>query len=171
MGVSGCGKSTIGKLLAKKLDIPFFDADDYHMPSNIIKMASGKPLVDEDRWPWLELLSMEIKKWQQEKGAVLACSALKEVYRERLFGFNNSEDSGGSDNEAFAKAKNNIVYLKGDFENIEKRLQTRKSHFFDPKLLQSQFDTLEEPSYGIHIDASAPIKSIIPQILKISNTQ
>ena len=158
MGVSGCGKTTVGKAMAEKLDIPFYDADDYHMPRNIVKMASGKPLEDEDRWPWLDILAVEIKKWQQEKGAVLACSALKEVYRQRLFG----------NTDAFAKAKNTIVYLKADFDKIETRLKLRKNHFFEPKLLQSQFDTLEEPSYGIEVDASLTVDAILEAILKIS---
>ena len=83
-GVSGSGKTTIGQLLAKKLNIPFYDADDYHPVSNIEKMASGKPLNDNDREPWLGLIAMEIKKWKTQEGAVLACSALKEKYREIL---------------------------------------------------------------------------------------
>lgn len=166
MGVSGCGKTTIGKTLAKKLNIPFYDADDYHLPRNIIKMASGKPLVDEDRWPWLSLLAIEIQKWEQEGGAVLACSALKEVYRERLFSAQKSSESYAVDNTAFAKAKNSIVYLNADFENIQERLKKRKNHFFDPKLLQSQFDTIEEPSYGIQVDANLTVEEILNQILK-----
>lgn len=167
MGVSGCGKTTVGKHLAKQLDIPFYDADDYHLPSNIVKMASGIALIDEDRWPWLDILAIEIQKWQQEKGAVLACSALKEVYRSRLFGVKDTDEVSGEDS-AFAKAQKNIIYLKADFDAISKRLTSRKNHFFDPSLLQSQFDTLEVPSYGLHIDTTADIKEIVGEIIQMS---
>ena len=165
MGVSGCGKTTIGKHLAEKLAIPFYDADDYHLPSNIVKMASGTPLVDEDRWPWLDILALEIQKWQQEKGAVLACSALKEVYRSRLFGIKENSET----NSAFAKAQKNIIYLKADFDTIATRLDSRKNHFFDPSLLQSQFDTLEVPNYGLHIDATLSTDHIVDNILKVNS--
>lgn len=81
MGVTGCGKSTIGRLLAKRLAIPFFDGDDYHPDANVHKMSSGIPLTDEDRFPWLTILNSEISKWNSNNGAALACSALKEDYR------------------------------------------------------------------------------------------
>ena len=156
MGVSGCGKSTIGKMLSERLEIPFYDADDFHPQVNIDKMASGHPLQDEDRWPWLEAIAVEIIKWSSSKGAVLACSALKEVYRERLFS-----------KSAFAKAKQHFIYLDADFETISSRLASRKNHFFDPALLQSQFDTLEVPSYGIHIDVTLEKEAITNRVQQI----
>lgn len=166
MGVSGCGKTTVGKQLAEQLDIPFYDADDYHLPRNIAKMASGNPLVDEDRWPWLDILAVEIEKWQQDKGAVLACSALKEVYRSRLFGIKDGGDI--ADDSAFAKAKKNTIYLEANFDAISVRLASRKNHFFDPSLLQSQYDTLEIPSYGLHIDATLDKRDIVEKIIQMS---
>ncbi|TVZ23280.1 gluconokinase [Dokdonia sp. Hel_I_63] len=156
MGVSGCGKSTIGKMLSERLKIPFYDADDFHPQTNIDKMASGTPLQDEDRWPWLDSLALEIQQWSGDKGSVLACSALKEVYRKRLF----SES-------AFAKAKQNFIYLDANFEALSKRLASRKNHFFDPSLLQSQFDTLEVPQYGIHVEATLAKEYIIRRIQQI----
>lgn len=174
MGVSGSGKTTIGKLLAQELDIPFYDADDYHPQANIDKMASGTPLNDKDRWPWLDVLARNINEWEKTKGAVLACSALKEVYRERLFkdiatstslstGFAPARRSlsvGG-------KAKQNFVYLKADFETIKERLAKRENHFFDSKLLQSQFDTLEVPEYGIQVDIVQSKDKLIEEIISI----
>lgn len=155
MGVSGCGKTTIGKKLAATLDLPFYDADDFHPQANIDKMASGSPLQDNDRWPWLDSLATEIKQWSSGNGAVLACSALKEVYRERLY----------SDN-AFAKAKQNFIYLDANFETISQRLASRQNHFFDPALLQSQYDTLEVPSYGIQVSVAQSTDQILTDILK-----
>ncbi len=168
MGVSGCGKTTVGKHLAEKVDVPFYDADDYHLPSNIVKMASGIPLKDDDRWPWLDILAIEIQKWQQGKGAVLACSALKEVYRSRLFGIKENNEIINDDHSAFAKAQKYIIYLKADFDSIATRLDSRKNHFFDPSLLRSQFDTLEVPHYGLHIDATIDKKEIVDKILQMS---
>lgn len=155
MGVSGCGKTTIGKKLAATLDLPFYDADDFHPQANIDKMASGSPLQDNDRWPWLDALAVKINMWSRAKGAVLACSALKEVYRERLY----------SDN-AFAKAKQNFIYLDANFETISQRLALRQNHFFDPALLQSQYDTLEIPSYGIQVSVAQSTDQILTDILK-----
>ena len=133
MGVSGCGKTTTGKLLAKKLDCPFYDADDYHPEINKSKMASGTPLTDADRQPWLETLAQLISETQGP--LVLACSALKEAYRQTL------------DPQSLAF----WVVLSGDFETISERLAQRSDHFFDANLLQSQFDTLQLPDYGLHL--------------------
>ena len=155
MGVSGCGKTTIGKLLASKLDIQFCDADDFHPESNINKLKNNIPLNDEDRKPWLETLAMLIKEWSNSTGAVLACSALKGSYRKLL-----------------SKYTDNIewIYLTGSFETINNRIENRKQHFMKSILLQSQFDTLEVPSYGIHVDIEQEQEEIVTEITEKLST-
>ena len=139
MGVSGAGKSTIGKLLAERLGVPFLDADEYHPPENVAKMAAGTPLTDDDRKPWLELLNRKLRGCEN---AVLACSALKESYRQAL---------------AHGLADCRIVHLQGGLELIRARLAERKHRYMPASLLQSQFATLEPPSGALGIDvAQAP---------------
>ena len=148
-GVSGCGKTTIGKLLSKALKVPFYDADDFHPKANIEKMKSGRPLDDEDRYPWLSAMAESIAKWNKETGAVLACSALKESYRKIL-------------------AKNNEIdwiFLSGSYDTIFERMKNRK-HFMKADMLQSQFDALEVPAYGYHVDIRQGPNSIITNIMK-----
>ena len=129
-GVSGAGKTTVGKLLARELGWHFLEADDFHPAANIKKMRSGHPLTDEDRWPWLEALLEQIERFLAvEEDAVLACSALKRKYREHL---RVSPDV-------------KLIFLRGDFTLIEKQLRGRRGHFMNPELLQSQFADLEEP--------------------------
>jgi len=129
-GVSGAGKTTVGKLLARELGWHFLEADDFHPAANIKKMRSGHPLTDEDRWPWLEALREQIERFLAvEEDAVLACSALKRKYREHL---RVSPDV-------------KLIFLRGDFALIEKQLRGRRGHFMNPELLQSQFADLEEP--------------------------
>ena len=129
-GVSGAGKTTIGKLLAEELGWQFYEADDFHPRANIEKMRSGLPLTDEDRWPWLERLREQIMpSLAAKENAVLACSALKRVYREHL------RVSGDV----------KFVFLRGDFALIERQLRRRRGHFMNHALLQSQFADLEEP--------------------------
>ncbi|HEV3099261.1 MAG TPA: gluconokinase [Candidatus Udaeobacter sp.] len=129
-GVSGAGKTTIGKLLAEELGWRFSEADDFHPRANIEKMHSGHPLTDEDRWPWLErLLEQIMRSLAAKENVVLACSALKRAYRERL---------RVSDDVKF-------VFLRGDYALIERQLRRRRGHFMNPALLQSQFADLEEP--------------------------
>jgi gluconokinase len=146
MGVSGCGKSTIGQLLASRLNCPFLDADEFHPPENVAKMAAGSPLTDEDRRPWLELLNGKLLAY---KKAVLACSALKESYRQIL--------SKGLDDCRF-------VHLRGSIELIRARLAERKHRYMPSSLLESQFATLEEPGNAIEIDIAVAPAQIIEQI-------
>lgn len=147
MGVSGCGKTTIGQKLASELNISFFDADDFHPESNVQKMSNGIALNDEDRLPWLLSLNKLLQE-QQNNGAILACSALKESYRNIL--------SKDIDVE--------WVYLNADFDLIKKRMLNRSEHYMPVELLYSQFETLEEPEYGIHINVILPPKEIITKI-------
>ena len=129
-GVSGAGKTTIGKLLAQELGWRFYEADDFHSQANIEKMHRGIPLSDGDRWPWLESLRQLIKRsLEAGENAVLACSALKRAYREPL---------RVSDEVKF-------VFLHGGYALIEKQLRQRRGHFMSPELLRSQFADLEEP--------------------------
>jgi gluconokinase len=142
MGVSGSGKTTVGRALAAVLHWHFVDADDFHPEANVAKMARGIALSDDDRWPWFDRIVAELKR-QQATGAqvVLACSALKRSYRERL-----------------AQAGDvRFAYLKGDAATIEPRLAHRSGHFMPASLLASQFATLEEPSQAIVVDVSEPV--------------
>lgn len=136
MGVSGSGKTTVGKALAQKMSVPFFDADDFHPSDNVAKMKSGQPLNDEDRKPWLEAMAGKIAEWKKGVGAVLACSALKRSYRGIL-------DADGS---AF------WVHLRGDKELILERMKARTGHYMPPALLDSQFAALEEPEGVLVLD-------------------
>ena len=130
-GVSGAGKTTVGKLLAHELDWKFIEADDFHSPSNIEKMRRGVPLTDEDRQPWLERLRAAIERsLAANENAVLACSALKKKYRDELR----------------VNEQVKFVFLRGSREQIAERIRHRRGHFFDPDLLESQFADLEEPT-------------------------
>nr|WP_298999087.1 gluconokinase [uncultured Allomuricauda sp.] len=151
MGVSGTGKSTIGKLLSQKLHIPFFDGDDFHPEYNIKKMASGKPLNDEDRYDWLVTLN-QLAKENKSNGAVIACSALKSSYRKIL-------RKGMETSLVF-------VYLEGTFELIKSRLEKRSSHFMPNDLLKSQFETLEPPMEAIKVSIALTPEEIIESISK-----
>jgi len=142
MGVCGCGKSTVGRALAKDLGWTFLDADDLHPPTNVEKMASGVPLTDDDRWPWYDRIVAELRGLTASgRHVVLACSALKQAYRDRL-----------------ARAGDlRVAYLKGDAAAIEPRIASRKGHFMPASLLASQFATLEEPADAIVVDVTQPI--------------
>ena len=149
MGVSGSGKTTIGRRLADELGWKFYDGDDYHPRANVEKMARGVPLDDDDRAPWLESLRELIESCLvRGESAVLACSALKRSYREYLLIDENVE----------------LVYLKGDYELIEERLEGRRGHYMKPKMLDSQFAALEEPERGLTVDISLPPEKIIETI-------
>jgi len=145
MGVSGTGKTSLGKKLSQDTNWPFFDADDFHPQSNKEKMKSGLQLTDSDRKPWLEILSKKINEWSVNGQAILACSALKEEYRALLSENNKSIQ---------------WVVLNGSFDLIKDRIESRENHFFNPSLLQSQFNDLEIPSYGIHLDISESVDEL-----------
>ncbi len=142
MGVSGVGKTTIGKILAERLELPYREADTFHPKVNIDKMKAGIPLNDKDRLPWLTKLNEEAQRLAHTSGGVISCSALKKSYRKIL-----------------NKGINEVVqwvYLKGDFNSVLKQVQRRTGHYMPSTLLQSQFDILEEPQNAIvaHINAS-----------------
>jgi gluconokinase len=147
MGVSGSGKTEIGRRLAERLGCEFIEGDDFHPAANVAKMAGGTPLVDEDRWPWLARLNEEL---QRRNAAVLACSALKDSYRTVL-----------------QKNIQDIVFahLAGSFDLIQSRLAERKHRYMPASLLQSQFETLEPPRDAIVIDIAQAPEACIAAIL------
>jgi carbohydrate kinase (thermoresistant glucokinase family) len=130
MGVAGCGKTTVGQALARHLGCPFYDGDDFHSPANVAKMASGIPLDDADREPWLASLA-ELIRDHLGKGesAVVACSALKRRYRDQLR----------------VNQRVRFIFLDGDFDLIWQRMQARQDHYMKPEMLRSQFEALELP--------------------------
>ena len=146
MGVSGAGKTAIGEALARELGWRFIDADDYHPEANVAKMAAGQPLDDDDRRPWLDRLNAVMK---EEKDAVVACSALKERYRQRL---------------ARGIERIEWVWLKGDFELIQSRLLGRRHRYMPASLLPSQFSALEPPTHAIAVDVSADVEACVAAI-------
>jgi gluconokinase len=149
MGVTGSGKSTVGKLLAQELSWRFFDGDDFHSADNVKKMREGTPLSDEDRLPWLNALRETIRAtMNRRENAVIACSALRRSYRQRL---------QISTEVAF-------VYLKANASLVRDRLAKRRGHFMNRELVQSQFDSLEEPEAALQINASLSPVEIVQQI-------
>jgi len=152
MGVTGTGKTTVGKVLAERTGWPFHDADDFHSPASVEKMRSGIPLTDDDRWPWLDRLNALLRA-DQAKGesAILGCSALKQRYRDRL-------------QQGLKKVR--WVFLNGDIELIRSRLQARKGHYMNPALLQSQFDALEPPRDALNIDIDEEPAALAERVLQ-----
>ena len=147
MGVSGCGKTTVGKRLAKRLGWDFYDADDFHPPVNIEKMSQGMPLNDTDRALWLETLHALISSCSQaNQPGVLACSALKEQYRLTLLDGNPGVQ---------------IVYLKGSYDLIWSRLSSRTKHYMKPNMLKSQLIALEEPKNALVINIEDSVEQIV----------
>ena len=152
MGVSGSGKTTVGRVLSDRLGWRFVDADDFHPASNVQKMRSGIPLTDEDRWPWLDRLNALLRAEQSTgRDVIIGCSALKARYRERL--------SAGL-------AEVRWVHLKGSFELIESRLKARRGHYMPPKLLASQFAALEEPEEALALDIGAEPQTLASQLIE-----
>jgi gluconokinase len=152
MGVSGCGKSTVAGLLAHELRCTFLDGDDFHSATNRAKMQAGTPLTDADREPWLEDIRASIEEANKDgRSLVIACSALKAAYRDVLRGEMRDVQ---------------FVYLKADFGLLQERLQMRKDHFFNPALLQSQLDTLEEPSDAVTVNVSLPCTAIVAKVME-----
>jgi len=151
MGVSGVGKTTVGKILSQQTGWPFYDADDFHSPENVAKMRSGIALTDADRWPWLDRLNALLRDADQRgQSAVLACSALKQKYRDRL-----------------ARELREIrwVHLEGSFELIKARLDARKGHYMTAQLLQSQFAALEPPINALRIEVTGDPATMARDIL------
>src|ERR1700676_3800203 len=151
MGVTGSGKTTVGQLLAARLGYLFADADDFHSAANKEKMHKGIPLTDADRLPWLAAMHEQIAKWVALKqSAVLACSALKQSYRQLLW--------DGPEVK--------FVYLKGSYVLIAERLRARKGHFADEQILGGQFADLEEPTDAVVIDISVTPEEIVGEICR-----
>ncbi|KER66143.1 gluconate kinase [Burkholderia cepacia] len=160
MGVSGAGKSRIGEMLAERLSCSYTDGDAFHSAANKEKMHHGIPLTDDDRWPWLRTIREAIEEKQRAgETAVFTCSSLKRSYRDVL---------RGTDTDV------RFVYLKGSFEVLHERLKSRTGHFFDPSLLKSQLDTLEEPGSDEAIEVSIELtpEQIVDQVMqKIGSAQ
>jgi len=152
MGTTGAGKTTIGTMLATQLNWQFADADTFHPPANIEKMSRGIPLTDADRAPWLEAMRKAILEWiAAGKNVVLACSALKRAYRDKL--------------RPSPEVK--IVYLKGDYALFAERIRHRHGHFAGEQILAGQFADLEEPMDAITIDAAQSPEEIVAEIRKL----
>jgi gluconokinase len=151
MGVSGSGKTTVGKLLARDLGWTFVDADDFHPAANVAKMHRGIPLNDDDRRPWLEAIRHRLEEaFHRGENVILACSALKHAYQEYL--------------QHEEPERIHYVYLSGSEELIRQRLAARKGHFMDPNLLHSQFETLEPPEHAIEVDITPPPEAIAAEV-------
>ena len=158
MGVSGCGKTTIGEALAAHLGCPFYDGDDFHSPQNVAKMAAGIPLNDGDRAPWLDTLAALIQEHlDREETAVLASSALKKRYRDSLR----------------VDGRVQFIFLDGDFDLIWERMQARHDHYMKAEMLQSQFDALEAPGEeeAIRVPIDQSVNDILSQILLALQTE
>jgi len=151
MGPAGSGKTLVGELLALQLGWEFVDADSFHSPANIEKMAHGVPLDDNDRIPWLNSIREAMEQWNAlRRNVVLACSALKKSYRERL--------------QISSDVK--LVYLKGTYDLLRERLHARKGHYATEQILTSQFKDLEEPQDAITVDVAHTPEEIVAEIRK-----
>lgn len=151
MGVSGSGKTTIGQQLSERTGYPFYDADDFHTKNNKASMKVGKPLTDADRWPWLQNIQQFVIRKIKTGNIIMACSALKEAYRDRL--------------SQSIEENCTWIFLQGDYETILKRVKERTDHYMPSTLLQSQFDTLEVPVKTLMIDIKLAPETILDTIL------
>jgi len=153
MGVSGCGKSTVAGLLAKRRGWSVIEGDAFHPQANVEKMSAGIPLTDEDRWPWLRAIAAEIDARRvRGESSVVASSVLKRAYRAIVIG---------------ERSDVVLIYLKGSKELISARMQARRGHFMPPSLLDSQFETLEEPGPGenpIVLSIEPPMEAIVDEL-------
>lgn len=150
MGVSGSGKTTVGRQLAAGLGWSFRDADEFHPPANIVKMSAGIPLTDEDRAPWLAAIRAHIDAClARGENAVVTCSALKESYRRIIVA---------------DPARVKLVYLRGDFDLLLRRLGRREGHFMKADMLKSQFDALEPPRDALTLDVASPPEKLVADI-------
>ena len=151
IGVSGCGKSSVGQALANHLSWRYADADDYHPAANVIKMREGQALNDDDRAPWLDRLNAVLRhSVAKQEPIVLACSALRQRYRDAL--------AKQLDSLAF-------VHLSGSYELIESRMKKRADHYMPPSLLRSQFVALEPPLGVLTLDIEQPVQTLVEQIV------
>lgn len=154
MGVSGAGKTTIGRILAERLGWKFLEGDTFHSKANVAKMHSGIPLNDEDRWPWLAAIREEITRYLKAgEDAIIACSALKASYRKVL---------RGSDGDAVQ-----VLYLRGTQEEIAERVASRTHHFMPPSLLGSQFEALEEPEDAVTVEIGGTPDQVVDRVLQV----
>jgi len=150
MGTTGAGKTTVGKLVAAQLGWIFLDADDFHPPANIEKMKHGIPLTDADRGPWLENIHAELARLSSTgKNAVLACSALKQSYRDKL--------SSGVDLK--------IAYLRGSYDQMRRHIEARQGHFAGESILAGQFADLEEPHDALLLEVSRTPEELSAEIV------
>lgn len=158
MGVSGCGKSTMAEALSQRLGLEMLDGDDLHPPESVAKMRSGIALEDADRWPWLDRIGHYLAQTRAQvpsPGRVVACSALKRIYRDRI-----RQQAGDVC----------FVFLDGDFELIQQRMQQRVGHYMQPGLLDSQFRTLEKPQADetdvIRLPITEPVSHMVLQVVQ-----
>jgi gluconokinase len=156
MGVSGCGKSSVGEALAQRLGLPFIEGDGLHPESNVAKMAAGTPLTDEDRWPWLTVIGARMADaLSRGEGIVVSCSALKKIYRDHL--------------RAATGGRLAFVYLDGSRELLSRRMGARTGHFMPLTLLDSQLATLEVPTGEpgvVTVTIDQPVEGIVADVLK-----
>jgi gluconokinase len=152
MGVTSCGKTSVGEALAEELGARFVEGDKLHPEANVKKMSSGVPLTDEDRWPWLQIIGDALSG---ADGVVASCSALKKIYRDKLC------DAAGR--RVF------FVFLQGTPELLKQRIEARKGHFMPPSLLESQLRTLEPPAHPeqfVALDIARPVPTIVAEAIK-----
>ena len=156
MGVSGCGKTTIGKMTANALGVPYYEGDDYHPQDNVEKMSQGIPLNDDNRAGWLQRLADLLQqKLAESESGILSCSALKQKYRDQL---------------RMDPEKVHFIYLKGSYELIKERMEKRRNHYMPADLLRSQFETLEEPDDIFTIEIEQSPEEILAQVMSYITT-